>query len=94
MPLSTPNEPSPAVQELRLRLEAGQLEPVGAVIERVLGEAISGVTLARWCEVGRAGIRIPTVRGARLKRLTTESAFRHWLSVTSDLVEEEGCDDA
>jgi hypothetical protein len=64
-------------------LLTGRVESVPDVAERVLGHRVCPRTALRWSVHGRDGVRLPTVRGPRRARFTTEAAFRWWLSATS-----------
>lgn len=60
-------------------LEVGQLKSVSKVAETVYGEPISPKTALRWSVAGLSGVRLPTRRGKRRSRVTTEACFRAWL---------------
>ena len=80
MPTAPAADPS---ADLRSLLDTGKLSPVSAVCEQVLGRTVDPRTVLRWSLTGRAGLRLPTVRGVRRVHLTTEGAFRAWLQATS-----------
>ncbi|MCA3010552.1 MAG: hypothetical protein INH34_19415 [Phycisphaerales bacterium] len=65
-------------------LAHGQLLPVCDVAEIVLGRRITGRTVLRWALNGRKGQRLPTRRGVRRQRCTTEACLRAWLLATDD----------
>lgn len=75
----------PGLADLTHLLADGELRPVPLVAERVLGRPVDPRTALRWAIHGRRGVRLPTVRGARCRRCTTEGALRAWLLVTSDM---------
>ena len=60
-------------------LEVGQLKSVTKVAEAVYGEPIVPKTALRWAVNGLSGVRLPTRRGKRRSRLTTEACFRAWI---------------
>jgi hypothetical protein len=63
-------------------LATGQLLPVAAIAELVLGAPVHPNTALRWATAGRDGVRLPTRRGRRRARVTTEAAFRWWLTAS------------
>lgn len=75
----------PGPLDLSALLSEGELCPVPRIAERVLGRPVDPRTALRWAIAGRRGVRLPTVRGARCRRCTTERALRAWLLATSDL---------
>lgn len=68
---------------IRGALAEGQLRPVPAIAEAELGHAVDPRTVLRWAVNGRAGVKLPTIRGTRRRHYTTCAAFRAWLAATS-----------
>lgn len=64
-------------------LEVGSLAPVPSIAAEVLGHRPSEGAVTRWSGHGRAGVKLPTLRGVRRKRYTTAACFRAWLELTS-----------
>lgn len=75
---------SPALAPIAALLADGPIHPVAAVVAAELGKPVTPRTVLRWAVTGRRGLLLPTVRGLRLQHCTTASAFRAWLSATSD----------
>ncbi|MFN7341437.1 MAG: hypothetical protein ACK5VI_10205 [Opitutia bacterium] len=61
------------------QLEVGRLQSVTKIAEYVYGEPIVPKTALRWAVAGLSGVRLPTRRGKRRSRVTTEACFRAWL---------------
>lgn len=72
--------PSQAQSRLENR---SQLVPVAEAAEQVLGHRVTNRTALRWAIAGRAGVKLPTVRGIRGTRCTTVEQFREWLAASS-----------
>ncbi len=65
-------------------LAVGRLVPIPEAAAAVLGRPVSTRTALRWATAGRKGQRLPTRRGVRRQRCTTEAAMRAWLLATDD----------
>ena len=59
------------------------LLPVGDVAQIVLGRAVCQRTILRWVISGRAGHRLPALRGVRRQHVCTVPTFRRWIAETS-----------
>jgi hypothetical protein len=65
---------------LSTHLETGTLRPIPDVAQAVLGHRVTARTALRWAVAGCNGVRLPTRRGVRRARCTTEATFRAWLA--------------